>query len=410
MINPRNWFELIGTTAIAPHAGQGSAGAVALYVSVGPALTQYDVDVDGAALVKRGAVTLPANMQYAWPHTSRRYFYIVSSNGGPRLAGDKHWLSAYRIDANSGALVPHGDPVALPSRPIHLTLDAQSRHALVAYNIPSGVTIHRINADGTLGEEVKQDAPSDTGIFAHQILMSRSGKFAVLVTRGNDAAGGKPEDPGALKVFRYRDGQLSDCISVRSGGGYGYGPRHLDFHPSQPWVYVSMERQNKLYAYAVQGDALSADPLYMKNNLANQRNHRAGQLAGAIHIHPGGRFVYVSNRASSTVEFEGKPVFGGGENNIAAYAIDPKNGEPTLIQHADTRGLHPRTFAIDPSGRLLVVANLVPLAVRDGSAINTVPACLSVFRIGADGRLDYARKYDIDVGGDMMFWAGMVQR
>jgi 6-phosphogluconolactonase (cycloisomerase 2 family) len=203
---------------------------------------------------------------------------------------------------------------------------------------------------------------------------------------------------------------LSDGVVVTSGGGYGFGPRHLDFHPTQPWIYVSMERQNKLYVYSVQGDALSPEPLYRKDTLADLRNHRPGQLAGAIHVHPGGRFVYVSNRASSTVEFEGKQVFSGGENSIAVYAIDQKTGEPTLIQQADTRGLHPRTFTIDPSGRMLVVANLQPLAVRDGSGINVVPACLSVFRIGGDGKLDYVRKYDIDVGGNMMFWSGMVQR
>ena len=46
------------------------------------------------ALIKRSTVTLPANIQYAWPHPSREYFYIVSSNGGPGVAGDKHYANA----------------------------------------------------------------------------------------------------------------------------------------------------------------------------------------------------------------------------------------------------------------------------------------------------------------------------
>jgi hypothetical protein len=33
---------------------------------------------------------------------------------------------------------------------------------------------------------------------------------------------------------------------------------------------------------------------------------------------------------------------------------------------------------------------------------------LSVFRIGTDGRLDFVRKYDVDVGDQQMFWMGMV--
>ena len=43
--------------------------------------------------------------------------------------------------------------------------------------------------------------------------------------------GGKPEEPGALKVFDYADGVLSNEVSVAPNGGYGFGPRHLDFHP-----------------------------------------------------------------------------------------------------------------------------------------------------------------------------------
>jgi hypothetical protein len=48
------------------------------------------------------------------------------------------------------------------------------------------------------------------------------------------------------------------------------------------------------------------------------------------------------------------------------------------------------------------------LPVKDGAAIREVAACLSVFRIGDDGRLDYVRKYDVDVGNRQMFWMGMV--
>jgi 6-phosphogluconolactonase len=83
-------------------------------------------------------------------------------------------------------------------------------------------------------------------------------------------------------------------------------------------------------------------------------------------------------------------------------------GEPSPIQHADTRGIHCRTFHIDPGGQILVAAHIMGLPVKDGAAIHEVPACLSVFRIGADGKLDFVRKYDVDVGDRQMFWMGMV--
>ena len=59
------------------------SGKVVLYAAVGAELTQYDADVDGAALVKRGSLTLPANVQEAAQHPSKQYLYVAWSNGGP---------------------------------------------------------------------------------------------------------------------------------------------------------------------------------------------------------------------------------------------------------------------------------------------------------------------------------------
>jgi hypothetical protein len=80
-----------------------------------------------------------------------------------------------------------------------------------------------------------------------------------------------------------------------------------------------------------------------------------------------------------------------------------------LIQNADTRGVHPRTFALDPSGRILVVANMQRVLVRENGQMRTVPASLSVFRIVRDGKLDFIRKYDQDTsGGRNLFWTGIL--
>src|ERR1700716_1607594 len=96
---------------------------VALYANVGADLTHYDVDVAGAALIKRATVTLPASVQYAWPHASRRYLYVASSSTAPGngSVGTDHYVSAFHIDPASGALTPHGPAIRLPTRPIHIS-------------------------------------------------------------------------------------------------------------------------------------------------------------------------------------------------------------------------------------------------------------------------------------------------
>jgi 6-phosphogluconolactonase len=99
MIDRRTFSSLLAGAVAAPGLspdlswGADAKGDTVLYASIGPELTLYGLDLEGAALLKRGSVKVPANIQYAWPHPSRKYFYIVSSNGGPNVAGDKHHAS-----------------------------------------------------------------------------------------------------------------------------------------------------------------------------------------------------------------------------------------------------------------------------------------------------------------------------
>jgi 6-phosphogluconolactonase (cycloisomerase 2 family) len=378
------------------------------YQAVGPQLSRYDIEVDGASLTKRDTVETPgAKVQYVWPHPSKQWLYVVSSDGGPgTIPGRKNVATAFRVDPSSGALTPHGETAGLPHRPVHCSVDRPGEFLLTAYNYPSHITVHRLKPDGTLGSEVSQPEKLDLGIFAHQVLTTPGNRTAIMVTRGNDATADKPEDPGALKVYGFRNGALSNIASIAPGGGLGFGARHLDFHPRQPWVFVSVERQNQLYVYRLQPDGtLSRDPLFVTTSLAEPDNVRKAQAAGAIHVHPNGRFVYLTNRNSGTTEIAGRKVFAGGENNVAVFAIDQTTGEPMLIQNAEAHTNHLRTFSIDPTGRLLIAASIQPIALRDGTAL---PAALVLYRIGADGRLTFARKYDVDTGRFMQFWTGMV--
>ena len=265
-----------------------------------------------------------------------------------------------------------------PTRPIHMSTDIPSENILVAFNNPSALRVYRINQDFTPGEEVKQPGPIDAGIFAHQVRVTPDNRLAILVTRGNEGTATKAEDPGALKVFDYKNGVLTNAVSIAPDGGKDFGPRHLDFHPTKPWMYVSIETQNKMYTYRMEGGRISPDIAFRAETLAEPKNHRSRQAAGTVHVHPNGRFLYGANRAQDTVDFQGKKVFKGGENSIVVYSIDQSTGEPTPIQHIETRAIHPRTFHIDPSGRMLVAQHNLPVDVRDGDTIRTIPpACRS---------------------------------
>ena len=69
-----------------------------------------------------------------------------------------------------------------------------------------------------------------------------------------------------------------------------------------------------------------------------------GNIGSAdIHVAPGNRFLYASNR--------------GDANSIAIFAIDPVTGKLTLKGTQPTGGKTPRNFLIDPTGHWLLAAN-----------------------------------------------------
>lgn len=414
MVDRRTFTTLLAGAIVAPKAAfaQNTMAKTVFYSAVGPELTLYGVDIDNASLARQGTVSTAAPIQYAWPHPSKRYLYVVSSNGGPGGtggAGDTHTANAFAIDHATGALTPHGGTVKLPSRPIHTSVDTSGKYLLIAYNKPSNVSVHRINADGTIGERVNQPEKLDTGIFAHQVRVTPDNNQVILVTRGNNAPSDNPVDPGSIKIFGFKDGVLTNVAAIQPGDGMHFGPRHFDFHPTQPWVYVSIESQNKLYVYKRDAaTGLSRDPIFTKDTLSDPAS-KFRQAAGPIHVSPDGRFVYLTNRAWWTTEFEGKQVFEGGENSVAVFAIDQKTGEPTLIQNADAHSNYLRTFGIDPHAKLLVAASVWPMLMREGKDVTTLPAAIVVYRIGGDGKLTFARKYDIEASAKkQQFWAGMV--
>src|ERR1700712_205606 len=138
MIDRRTFTALLAGTVAAPQLalGQGAKKTV-FYASVGPELTLYSMDEAAATLTKQGTTTLPANIQYAWPHPSKQYFYIASSGGGPGVASNTNFSNAFRVDSKTGALTPHGQQVSLPSRPIHTSVDIAGEYLFTAYNDPS---------------------------------------------------------------------------------------------------------------------------------------------------------------------------------------------------------------------------------------------------------------------------------
>jgi len=382
-----------------------------IYANVGPKLLRYRVADDVASLSEIGdPLVLPDEVQEAWPWG--RFLYVATSDAHTAKDPSNHYLHAFGVDA-SGALKPAGDAVRLRYRPIYITVDQRGEHLLSAFNEPSGVAVHRRNADGSIGGEVRQTATLDTGIYAHQIRVMPSGRAVIVPARGNEGVpGGKEEDRGALKIFGFANGQLTNRQSVAPNGGREFRCRHVEFHPSGRFVYVVIEAQNALHTYRIADDRLSPEPVFVTSVLASSTRSKPGQAASAIRMHPGGRTLYVANRGRGKEVFRGEEVISEGmENSIAVFSVDADTGEPRLIQSADPQSLDVRMFALHPDGRSLVATShesAGPIQRRHGDDIEVVPPRIVLFEVGPDGRLTFRYKQDVHTDGAFQLWCGAV--
>ncbi len=120
----------------------------------------------------------------------------------------------------------------------------------------------------------------------------------------------------------------------------GAGPRHFVFHPSGAFAYVINELNGTVTAFAYDSASGALTEIQTLTTLPSGFEGR--KSCAEIRVHPGGAFLYGSNR---------------GHDSIVVYRIDPGSGKLTFVEH-ETAGIKtPRNFNIDPTGRFCIVAN-----------------------------------------------------
>lgn len=146
----RQFCALVVASLAAPGVAWADepGGHVVGYVSVGSEFRLYRVNERSLALTKDSAVTLPATIQYAWPHPSLRLMYVAYSNRAGTSPGDVHGVAVLRVDERTGRLQSADGSLRLNNRPISITVDRSGKHLLVAYNDPAQLDVFPIDANG----------------------------------------------------------------------------------------------------------------------------------------------------------------------------------------------------------------------------------------------------------------------
>ena len=371
-----------------------------LLASLGRRLLRFRLDAAGV-LHYHDDLALPSPLHYAWPHPSQRLMVVGCSARWFTPNDTDHMLVVVEVPEH-GEMRLRGQPVRLSSRPIHVTLDEAGTHVLALFNDPPGVQVHALTAEGLVGAEIPQRADLDVGTFAHQVRVFPGGRWVLVAARGNDARAGRAEDPGSLRRFAFRQGRLDPVQVVAPNGGFGFGPRHVDFHPALPCIYVALERQNELHVYRHRDGVIEDQPAQVVSTLAPGKRPAFKQYAGAVHVHPLGTQVYVTNRDDPHAGAEASHLTG--DNTLVMFDLDPVSGALGPPRHVETGAFHVRTFTLQPPW--LIAASQADAVIQDAQGTRQVPASLGVFHIEPDGGLRFAHRAEVPSGGSMLFWCG----
>jgi 6-phosphogluconolactonase len=290
-------------------------------------------------LVPLGVVAETPNPSWVELEPKRRLLF--AANEVDRFEGQPTGsVSAFSIDAATGKLTALNQRPSMGGGPCHLAIDKTGRHVFVANYGGGSVAVLPIDADGRLGEAtafVQHTGQSvnpqrQTRPHAHCVTLDPANRFVFVCDLGLD------------KVMTYRfdgaKGTLTPGDPPFTPITPGSGPRHMVFRPDGRFAYVTNELTSTVdaFAYDPQRGALR----HLQTVSALPESFEGTSYTAEIDVHPTGKWLYVSNR---------------GHESVVLFTIDASKGTLTYVEEQGTGGKRPRHFGIDSTGRYMAIGN-----------------------------------------------------
>jgi len=304
----------------------------------GISLARFDSETGNLSQPQRVFET-PAPVFFAVSPDARRLYVChgVDTFAGRPGSG----VSAFAIDGMDGHLTLLNQQSTVGNGGSHVSLDRSGRVLLEANYRAGNVVAFPIEADGRIG--VVGALMQHTGHSVHPQRQTAPHPHAIYADPTNQYA--LVPDLGVDRIFVYRLDPLTGGLAPRDPPGLamppGSGPRHLAWNPNGRYAYVVNELSNSVTVLAWDATRGVLTPRTTVPTLA--AGFAGENTAAEIAVHPGGRFLYVSNR--------------GAENSLTVFALDASGEHPTVVERVPSRGLWPRNFVIDPAGRWMIVSN-----------------------------------------------------
>lgn len=296
------------------------------FVYVGNAESQsvsiFALDADGVLrAVDTKAVPGPAEPGSTTPMAvspDKKYLYVG-------LRNEPYSAATFAVDGKTGKLAYVGSG-PLADAMAYIATDRSGKFLLSASYGGGKIAVNPIGAGGVIGPARQVIANQ---LNAHAVLADRANRHVLYTSLGSDLV-------GQLK-FDAASGMLTpnDPLTIRVRAKAG--PRHFRFSADERFVYVLCELDGSIYVFPCD---MAVGRLARETQIASvlPDGFSGKPWAADIHLTPDGKFLYASERTSST---------------LAAFRIDAKSGALVSVGSCPTE-TQPRGFAIDPSGRTLL--------------------------------------------------------
>lgn len=307
----------------------------------------YGYDAATGKLTPLGVAAETTNPSFLAIDSTRKFLYAV--NEGHDYKGENSGaVTAFSIDdRKTGKLTELDEVSSHGADPCYISFDRTGKYALVANYSGGTVAVFPLAGDGRIREassvvkdagelgpnKARQEAP-----HAHFIQASASNRFVYVSDLGLDRV--------LIYKFDAAKGTLSSGADSPEKTTFfsatlapGTGPRHIAFSSDGKFMYVMGELDSTVTVFA--NDAKETYRSIQKIS-ALPAGFSGTSKAAEIAIHPGGKFLYTSNR---------------GDDSIAVFTIHRATGKLTFLQRISSGGNAPRHFTVDPTGTRLFAAN-----------------------------------------------------
>ncbi|MBM4069796.1 MAG: lactonase family protein [Planctomycetes bacterium] len=257
-------------------------------------------------------------------HPNKKFLYAVNEGQAA--------VSAFAIDEKTGKLTFLNKQPSQGGAPCHLVVDATGKNVLAANYSGGSCICLPIEADGKLGKATSFQQHEGKKKNGHSIHVDKANKFALCCDLGLDK----------VIIYAFDAGKGTLTAHGAFDTPRGAGPRHFAWHPDGKTAYINGESDLTIIACAYDADKGILTQRQVLSTLPRDVARKGGSTAETV-VHPSGKFVYVSNRDPY--------------NSIAIFSIDPKTRKLTAVAHQGMGVKTPRNFAIEPTGRYMLVAN-----------------------------------------------------